>query len=289
MRRKLSIELDYPQVSNGVELRFNNALEYRDKWGSVAEFFHFRSYDVSTKEIHLDRWGGDNGDGKGVAVGGGHGDVVQEDQFVHFIPLHGERLLHVTYDPCLYHVLFRPTPQLGKEITYYSNLFRLDTENVLGIHFRTGDSTAFGVANSDVRAAGSSLEQGYNRMLQCAAKLATKLNIIPMIDSSSSRSSIEKLHFYLATDNQHVKDMAMKEEKYVIHLTSDKPSAYLRADGDRSAFLELYLLSKTKGLIINQIPKNYVGPATRGLSTFAQLAMNIGFMSDEDTLPCSLD
>jgi len=273
-----------------VELRFGKALEYRDKWGSVAELFHFRSYDVSTKEIHLDRWGGGDGDGdgdeNGVAAVGGGGDVVLEDQFVHFIPLHGERIIP-TYDPCLYHVLFRPTPKLATEITYYSNIFRLNTENVLGIHFRTGDSTAFGVANSDVRAAGSSLEQGYNRMLECAVTLATKLNIIPMIDSSSS-SSIEKLHFYLATDNQHVKDRAMKEEKYVIHLTSDKPSAYLKADGDRSAFLELYLLSKTRGLVINQLPKDYVGPGTR-LSTFAELARNIGFMSDEEIMPCNLD
>lgn len=285
LSRKLSVELDYPQVSNGIDLRFRKAFEYKDRWGFVSEWFHFRSYDVSRKELHLERWGGGDDDEKGLAGG------MLEDQFVHFIPLYGSKT-NVEYDPCLYHVLFRPTPQLQTQIMYYSNIFHLDTENVLGIHFRTGDSTAFSVPNKDIRAAGSSLEQGYDRMLECAEKLATRLNIHPMVDTNNGGGNgdgeVEKLHFYLATDNQHVKDLAKKEKNYVIHLTDDRPSAYLRAEGDRSAFLELYLLSKTRGLVINQLPKNYHGGGNME-STFAGLAKNIGFMTKEQIMPCSLE
>jgi len=274
------VELDYPQVSNGMDLRFRKEFEYKDRWGFVSEWFHFRSYDVSRKELHLERWGG-GGDGKG-GIGG-----VLEDQFVHFIPILGSTP-SVEYDPCLYHVLFRPTPQLQTQIRYYSNIFHLDTENVLGIHFRTGDSTAFGVPNKDIRAAGSSLEQGYDRMLECAEKLATRLSIHPMVDTTSGGAGVEKFHFYLATDNQHVKDLAKKEKKYAIYLTDDRPSAYLRSEGDRSAFLELYLLSKTRGLVINQLPMNYFGHGEL-LSTFAVLAKKIGFMTNEQIMPCSLE
>lgn len=269
------MELDYPQVGNGVDLRFRREFEYEDPWGVVSEWFHFRSYDVGGRELRLERW-------RGGVDGNALVDDGLEDQFVHFIPTHGSSN-GVEFDPCLYHVLFQPTLHLHNEITYYSNIFKLDTKNVLGIHFRTGDLTAWDIQNKDIRATGSSLEQGYSRMLECAEKLATRLNIHPM-----GNYGTEKLHFYLATDNQHVKDRAKKEKKYVIYLTDDKPSAYLRAEGDRSAFLELYLLSKTRGLVINQLPKKYEGTGTR-LSTFAVLAQKIGFMDDDQIMPCSLE
>jgi len=272
MDRNINVEIDYPLTTNSVKLSFS-ALEYRDPFLFLAEFFRFRSYDVSDQGINLNQWGNwtsyDEENRKNI------------DQFVHFIPKDDVLL---NYDPCLYHALFRPTNRLQNEITYYYNLFHLDTNNVLGIHFRTGDLTAFGVQNKDVRAKGSSLEQCYHRMLRCAEALALQLDVSPMDD----HNGIKKLNFFLATDNQHIKDIAKKEERYMIYLTSDKPSAYLRSEGDKSAFLELYLLSKTRGLVINQRPKDYNGPAEK-LSTFADLAKKIGFMSNQQVMSCSLD
>ena len=142
MEKCLPVELDYPQERNGVELRFRNSLEYNDPLGMFGEIFHRRSYDVSDRFVAVKDWGSKL-------------EKKNTRTFVHFMP-NGYRKHQ--YDPCLYHILFRLSPQLQTEVDYYSDLFRLNTGQVLGIHFRTGDLTAFGVQNKDIRASGSSLK-----------------------------------------------------------------------------------------------------------------------------------
>ena len=142
MTKCLPVELDYPQERNGVEIRFRNSLEYHDPLGAFGEIFHRRSYDVSDRFVAVNDWGSKS-------------EKKNLRTFVHFMPS-GYRKHQ--YDPCLYHILFRLSPQLQTEVDYYSDLFRLNTGQVLGIHFRTGDLTAFGVQNKDIRASGSSLK-----------------------------------------------------------------------------------------------------------------------------------
>eukprot|EP00979_Chaetoceros_neogracilis_P001430 scaffold248_cov263-Chaetoceros_neogracile.AAC.29 len=258
------VEFDYPQTRNGIDLRFPTSLEYRDPWGLISEFFHFRSYDVSDHFVNVDSWGKL-----------GESNQVHRT-FAHFTPM-GYKWHH--YDPCLYHILFRKTDDLNTELAYYEDLFRLKEGNTVGIHFRTGDLTAFGVKNNDIRAQGESLESSYNKMVACAEKLAENLNL--------SRGSFNKLNFFLATDNQHVKDMANNDKRYDIHMTEETPSSYLMSNGDKTAYLDLYLLSKTKGLSVNVLPAKYDGPAER-VSTFARLAWNIGFMNNEQLHECEI-
>lgn len=257
----LRIELDYPQSQNGIEYRFPQSLEYRDEWGVIAEFLRFRSYDVS------DRGGGN------VELWG----ATERTTFLHFTPL--EYKWH-KYDPCLYHIIFKKSESFQTELDYYSKSFNLDKELVIGIHFRTGDVTAFGVDNQDIRAQGTTLENSYEKMLSCAVDQASKLQIQP--DSNG------KYHFFLATDNQKVKDMAKQDERFVIYMTSDVPSPYLKASGDRTAYHDLYLLSMTQGITVNVLPEMFHNPLAERVSTFSKLAWNIGFMNDEQLYECNI-
>ena len=86
---------------------------------------------------------------------------------------------------------------------------------------------------------GQSLEASYNKMVSCAKALTQKLSL----DWGVNR----KYNFFLVTDNQHVKDMATNDECFDIYMTKEKPSPYLISDGDRTAYLDLYLLSQTLG------------------------------------------
>ena len=265
LNKCIRVEFDYPQTRNGIDLRFPTSLEYRDPWGLIAEAFHFRSYDVSDEgNVDVDSWGKL------------HESNKVHRTFAHFTPT---GYLWHKYDPCLYHILFRTTVDLHTELAYYEDLYRLKEGSTIGIHFRTGDLTAFGVKNKDIRAQGESLESSYNKMVSCAETLATKLNL--------NRGSSGKFNFFLATDNQHVRDMANNDKKYDIHMTEEKPEAYLVSNGDRTAYLDLYLLSKTRGLSVNVLPAKYDGPAER-VSTFARLAWNIGFMNNDQLHECEI-
>lgn len=259
------IEFDYPQTRNGIDLRFQSALEYRDPWGILAETFHFRSYDVSNQgPVDVESWGSHIN------------DQVATRTFTHFTPK--DYGWH-HYNPCLYHILFRKTDEISTELNYYEDLFHLKEGNTIGIHFRTGDLTAFGVKNKDIRAKGGSLEQSYEKMMSCAERLANKLQLV--------KGGEDKFNFFLATDNNHVRQMANNDERYKIHMIQEKPSAYINSDGDRTAYLDLYLLSRTRGLSVNVLPKEYDGPAER-VSTFARLAWNIGFMNDDQLYECEI-
>lgn len=257
----LRVELDYPQSQNGIEYRFPQSLEYRDQWGILAEIFRFRSYDVSHRdEGNVDLWG-----------------KTTDTTYLHFTPI--EYKWH-KYDPCLYHIIFQKSKSFQDELDYYSNLFNLEREKVIGIHFRTGDMTAFGVNNQDVRAQGMTLEESYKKMLLCAVDQASKLQIRP--DSNG------KYHFFLATDNKIVKDMAKQDDRFVIYMTSDVPSPYLKASGDRAAYHDLYLLSMTHGITVNVLPEIFHNPLAERVSTFSKLAWNIGFMNDEQLYECNI-
>lgn len=267
----IRIEFDYPQTRNGIDLRFPSSLEYRDPWGVLAEMFHFRSYDVSDQgEVDVESWGKFRD------------SSVVHQTFAHFTPKGYQWNPH--YNPCLYHILFKTTDEFQTEISYYEDLFKLKEGNTVGIHFRTGDLTAFGVDNKDIRArGGSSLQSSYEKMMSCAETLAIKLNL-----DRHDGDRHDKYRFFLATDNDHVKEMAKQDGRYEISMIHEKPSPYLDSDGDRTAYLDLYLLSKTAGLTVNVLPHEYNGPAER-VSTFAKLSWNIGFMTSDQLYECEIE
>jgi hypothetical protein len=117
--------------------------------------------------------------------------------------------------------------------------------------------------------------------MSCAQTFAKQLGI-------TNKNNNDKIKIFLATDNQIIKDRAKNDERFTIYMTEDKPTAYIRSEGDRSAYTDLYLLSKTTGIVVNELPSKYDGPAET-VSTFAQLAMTIGFMDDSRLYKCKLD
>ena len=304
--RCLRIELDYPQGKHGIELRFAD-FEYHDPWGIIAELFHFRSYDVSDLKVDVNSWGKKREkSSKSLTTrrSGGTSQVENNGKtFVHFIPSQDQYQFH-KYDPCLYHILFKTTSILDTEIQYYSDLIKLHDENVIGMHFRTGDLTAFGLENKDIRTRSDRLIQSYDLMMSCALAHAKKLGIQPQNNpndiihnkgsvgehnvKNNDAPSNQKIKIFLATDNQIIKEKARNDKRFSIYMTEDKPTAYIRSEGDRSAYTDLYLLSKTRGLVVNELPNTYDGPAEK-VSTFAQLAMTIGFMDDSQLHRCKLD
>eukprot|EP00547_Thalassionema_nitzschioides_P014753 CAMPEP_0194241816 /NCGR_PEP_ID=MMETSP0158-20130606/7556_1 /TAXON_ID=33649 /ORGANISM="Thalassionema nitzschioides, Strain L26-B" /LENGTH=165 /DNA_ID=CAMNT_0038976781 /DNA_START=523 /DNA_END=1020 /DNA_ORIENTATION=+ len=152
----------------------------------------------------------------------------------------------------------------------------------IGIHFRAGD-----VYHTDILAGGggggakrdqrvTDLESGLHKMLQCSRRLAKKLY---------PNESEESIKYYLATDNQQVKDMVNGNHKFVV--TGIIPQSFIGGDGgDHDAMLEMYLLARSKGLVVN-VNRNLKN-ADR-ISWFFQTAKMLGFVPHENIIECDLE
>lgn len=274
IQRCVPVEIDHPQT--GLQVR-KDAL-YRDWFDRVglfgksfADIFHRRSYDVSARNVFLDRWG-----------------KYARRSYVHLTP-HPYTLK--TYDPCLFHALFRPDDALQSEINQHRKRMG---ERAIGLHLRTGDSAAFGITNKDVRASNEGLEKAVGRMLECADRLASRLY-------SESRQKREvEVTYYLATDSSRAKDLAVKiakerigsnesNQRARVYTTAVDPQSYLRGpSGDRGAWMEVFLLSMLDGIVMNLTPeKGYEGTASK-VSTFSMLARGIGMIPDDKMEECVL-
>jgi hypothetical protein len=176
---------------------------------------------------------------------------------------------------CLFHILFRPAPALQQEIDFH--IRQMGTSNMIGIHFRSGDAASFGYDNKDVRS--SDIVGSFSKMLACGEKLAEKL--FPLDESYT---------FFLATDNSKAKALARtaNDPRYSIYQTDVRPALYVSLDAERDAWMEVYLLSMMKGLVVNVRPKHYEGKAGR-LSMFSVLSKRIGSIEDHDIMECHLD
>jgi hypothetical protein len=246
------ILLDYPLAD--VALRRN--IVYTDGRGWVAEVLRFRSYNVASK------------------LPPALEDLDQNKQlelYSHFTP--DNYPVH-DYNPCYFHILFQPAPRLQQDLARHNANIG---NNSIGIHFRTGDSAAFGIDNKDMRVA--SVTRGFQIMMACAKELAAELSVTSL---------------YLATDNLHLKRLVQSSpELFVtnpmtIYTTDIEPNSYLRGlEGDRDAWMEVYLLSQRQGLVVNAKPKNYQGPAG-DLSYFSELAKHVGFIPDAHVRKCDL-
>jgi hypothetical protein len=247
LERCIPVQLDYPLPAIQI---VSNAIYEDPLW--FQSLLHQRSYDVTPRTVNAKEWG-------------------TKKSFVHFEPTNYSFKGH---DTCLFHILFRPVPAVQKEIDDHRQKMG---KNVIGIHFRSGDSSAFGTDNKDVRA--TDIPLAFSKMLSCGEELATRL--FP---------PSEPYTFFLATDNKQAKELASchKSDRFTIYQTETPPSSYLRADGKRDAWVELYLLSMMRGLVVNVRPKHYEGKALR-LSLFSILAKRIGDIKDNAVIECSLD
>lgn len=246
LERCIPVQLDYPQPA----LQIVSDATYEDPlW--FQSVLHKRSY-VSEHTVNVKEWG-------------------TKKSFVHFFPDDYE---FKRYDMCLFHILFRPVPSVQKEIDYHLDKMG---KNVIGIHFRSGDQSAFGFDNKDARA--TDIPAALIKMLACGQELASRL--FP---------PNQHYTFFLATDNKEAKQLASshKSDAFTIYRTEALPSVFLRADRERDAWVELYLLSSTRGLVVNVRPKQYEGKAGR-LSMFSILAKRIGNLEGNAIMECTLD
>ena len=281
LERGVPIEIDAPQP--GLLLRSDAV--YRS-WYDIVRLFgvklsavlHWRDYDVSSRNVNRDEWG-----------------MSMKRTYVHMTPSKkkAKKPYHLrTYDPCLFHALFRPDAELQREID--ANLNQMTANKKLGIHLRAGDTVAFDIDNQDVRAVSGNggLEKAVQTMLDCADDLAKKMN-------SDGKEEQEPITYFFATDSAEAKALAVRlidnrqgsAVSAKISTTKINPASYLKGiSGDREAWLEAYILSRMDGLVMNKTPSKqngYEGTAG-GESTFAKLATTMGKMSDDHVMKCEL-
>lgn len=245
---------------------------YHDPMGLVAELLHFRSYGKKVEDSR-ETWKGNTSDW-----------MTTKETFLHFTPRHWtsprpDGMPAFDYDPCLFHLLFQPSPLLREEISKHYTAIALgdhQQEKVIGIHFRTGDAVAFHhLSGGDVRVSSTvDFTHALDQLVECASTLATELGL-----HNATR-------FYLATDNKDVQDLAQQRDG-VVTLNLQRHS--WRHHDEFDAWLEVFLLSKMKGIVVNELDdKNYRGVGDR-ISTFARLAAKIGFMEEaRQVYPCKL-
>jgi hypothetical protein len=249
LERCIPVQLDYPLPAIQI---VSDAIYEDPLW--FQSLLHRRSYgSVESRTVNVKEWG-------------------TKKSFVHFEP--NNNYQRKAYDMCLFHILFRPIPAVQKEVDYHLDKMG---KNVIGIHFRSGDQSAFGFDNKDVRA--TDIPASFSKMLACGEELASKL--FPPNEHHT---------FFIATDNKEAKKIASahKSDAFNIYQTEELPSVYFRVDGEREAWVELYLLSTMRGLVVNVRPKHYEGKAGR-LSMFSILAKGIGNLEGDAIMECTLD
>lgn len=258
--RCLRVEFDAPERA----LLTVDDAAYRDTL--LAELLHFRSYgDRLLRWKH--EWSGDAAAWEGP----------DERTYLHGTP---DRAVghwvkgmgqSYEYDPCLFHTIFRPSRAIQADI---DNHLATIGPDAIGIHFRVGDEAAYGIDNKDVRTSGP-LEESFAKMMECARRHAEVL--LPNKDAT----------FLLATDSLEVKKLAAKDPS--IYMTNrGRPQTWLRVDSDYQAWLEVFLLSRMKGLVGNRRTADSHGTGNP-VSTFVRLAAKVGFMTDDQFLACTLD
>lgn len=253
----IRVEIDAP--SNA--LLTADDVTYRDPAGLLAEVLHFRSYGNKIEESR-EAWKGDI-----------HDWTTTDTFYLHMTPRHWKSprvdgMPVFDYDPCLFHLLFRPSTPFQMEI--HRQYERIGS--TIGIHFRTGDAVAFNqTSGGDVRVS-TDLGHALEQLVTCARDFA-------------ERQGISAKRFYLATDNHQVQELAHQHDDLI---TLELQRHSWRHYDDWDAWLEVFLLSKMAGIVVNELnDKNYRGVGDR-ISTYARLAAKIGFMKDSQLYPCKI-
>lgn len=264
----IRVEVDAP--SNAI-LTANDAV-YEDPLSIVSELLHFRSYGNKVEESR-ESWKGNTSDWL----------AIQDNApfYLHMTPRHWvsprpNGMPAFDYDPCLFHTLFQPTPKLNRDVKHFHQLL-IDQNIKIGIHFRTGDAVAFRHKDGDdTRVTSTDFDKSLDQLVACADVFANQLGIH---DSSTT--------YFLATDNFEVQQVAQQRTNL---MTLDlKRHSWRHASDEYDAWLEVLLLSKLNGIVVNELSaKNYKGVGDR-ISTFARLAAKIGFMDEEKQVyPCQV-
>lgn len=256
------LKIDAPAASS---LRYTQDVIYRDRFGLLSEMFHFRAYGNAAVQSR-NSW---------------KGNVTEWTQskvtVSHWTPnALVARVTEFAFDPCLFHTLMQPSQKLQREIQTHTAAMG---KRVIGLHFRAGDALAFGIKNADARIASQAdIQEAVHKMLSCAETLAAKL--FP--------NDAQDVTFYLASDHASVKEYARDTNKNVYTIDAP-PQSWMQHTNDDTAWLEIYLLSQSAGIVANRRIRNYHGSSDT-ISTFAKLAAKIGFMNTtRQFMECPMD
>jgi hypothetical protein len=194
---------------------------------------------------------------------------------------------------CLFHAYFRPNYYLEDALQYHQKqlnggtTIRNNDTAIISIHFRVGDGLSFKqlAISEDIRMSnGKTLEDGWEEMKQCAKEL---------VNSSPEYSDKKRIRYVLASDSVDVKRLARNDADIEVYTTDVKPSNFREnPDKDADAWLELFLLSRQDGLVMNGVADMiaYRGRATYASkgSAFALLIEKIGFFRKDQVKVCKM-
>ncbi len=263
----IPFQIDSPQMG----LAMRDDVVYRDRLGILAELFHYRSYDVTDHRVNVNQWSNQKSPSEKMLP-----------IFVHMTP---DKYFPKQYDPCLFHILFRPSRIVQRRLDSYMAAIMAKSKHLIGIHFRSGDLPAFGLTDYKDSRVSNNLELALNKMIKCGETLAWRL-----FPDYSNLKNRQQLAFFFATDHRDAKELVERMQfnnSIPVFTTNIVPQNYRQREQDVQAWLEIWILSKMKGLVMNVVPKDYAGTAGY-VSYFSLLAANIGFINSTQVLRCNV-
>ncbi len=275
----LRVELDYP--APGISI-LKSAI-YTDPSGWLGEVFRYRSYMKIRHDLQPQFLPHSS---SSIIVG-----HMTSNYDWHNKATHAALSTKTNWSGCLFHAFFQPNYYLEQSLQYHqkqiyggTSLRNKDTAYI-SIHFRVGDALSFKALDivEDQRfGQNKTLEFAWQQMKQCAKEL---------VNSSPEFSTKKYVKYVLASDSIEVKRLARAEADF--YTTDIRPSNFRQnPDRDADAWLELFLLSRQDGLVMNAVAdvKGYKGRASYAGagSAFALLLEKIGFFRKDQVKVCKI-
>lgn len=292
-----NVQIDAP--TNGLQ-QIESSL-YVDPASWFGELFHYRSYSVSKREPL--RY-------KDILLKQSQHKKRHLYYYTHFTPRHYG--ISNDYNACFFHIIYKPDDQLQRDIQYHRNNIlhsRLSSPNVdelqndmyttIGIVYHTDNSNGLvdthNVMESDNH---NQLISGWNQMYDCTVTFMKQLLL--------QQDNFDNVRLYLYTDSpiviDHVRQhygSAMNASSltsssreypfvpvYVMGLEND---TYLRGNkDDRSALLELYLLSGCEAIVVNALVTSVHNGTVAPINQLAALTKKIGFLPNSNFHKCTI-
>lgn len=282
----LKIELDYP--AHGITTL--KSAVYQDPSGWLGEVFRYRSYMKIGHNLHPQFLPHSTSSSSSRTIVGHMMSDFNWHKAVTFASL-PSKTSH--WSGCLFHAFFRPNYYLERDLNYHQKqlnggtAIRNNDTAIISIHFRVGDGLSFKQLElkEDVRMSGSkTLEDGWEEMKKCTREL---------VNSSPEYSEKKHIRYVLASDSIEVKRLARNDADIDVYTTDIQPSNFRQNPSkDAGAWLELFLLSRQDGLVMNGLAdmkgyKGRVSYASKG-SAFALLVEKIGLFQKHQVKVCKI-
>lgn len=283
-RCKIKVKFDFP--THGIST-LKSAI-YQDPSGWLGELFRYRSYMKIGNGLQPQFLPHSSPPSRTIV-----GHMMSNFDWHSATTLAALPTKPVDWSGCLFHAYFRPNYYMEQNLDYHQKQLnggtakRNDDTAIISIHFRIGDGLSFKhlAIQEDVRMSkGKTLENGWEEMKHCAKEL---------VKSSPEYSNKKHIRYVLASDSIDVKRLARNDADMDVYTTDVRPSNFREnPDKDADAWLEIFLLSRQDGLVMNGVAdmkayKGRVTYASKG-SAFALLIEKIGFFRKDQVKVCKI-